>query len=150
MTAEIPEDGQIFESDLLRKISELEIAAGALSKEVPDLASAVRRNRLTIRLILLGLALFLLALIGSGYALYEERQTNNRLRENVASVQAVVAAQKATRSQMLCPLYSAFVSSFTPAQRAKQPPENLAFYDNAVAAIEKAYQALGCPQPPVH
>lgn len=150
MTAEMPEDEQIINSELLQKISALEEAAGSLSKTVPDLAVAVRKNGLNIKIFWFGFALFLLAFVGSGYALYQEQQTSNQLRANVTAVQNVVAAQRATRSLVLCPLYQAFVSSFTPAQRDRQPPQNLAFYDKAVAAIEKAYTALNCTQPPLH
>lgn len=146
MTAEIPEDGvAALDSEFMLKISNLEEAAGSLSKEVPELAAAIRKNRLTIRMIAAGCVFFLLALAGSAYALYEEHRTNDQLRATVVSVQKVVSAENRTSNDVLCPLYQAFVNSFTPARRAQQPTGTLAFYDNAVAAIKKAYSTLGCP-----
>jgi hypothetical protein len=147
MTAEIPMGGWNLDDEFMRKISDLAETAESISREVPDLAAAVRKNGLTIRLLSIGVVLFTLALIGSVYAVYEEHRTSDRLKSTIVSLQGVITSENRTNNDVLCPLYQAFVNSFTPARRAAQPTGTLAFYDNAVAAIKKAYATLGCPAP---
>lgn len=142
MTAEIPEYGQPLDGDFIQKVSSLAATADVLSKEIPDLAAAVRRK---IRILTTGFVLLLVALAVSSYALYEEHRTNDDLKATIVSVRNVVTTETRTNNQVLCPLYAAFVDSFTPEQRAKQPINTLPFYDRAVAAIRRAYTTLGCP-----
>lgn len=122
-TPGLPEDNE----DFMQHLAALAKTGEVLAKDLPKLANAVRRNRIAIWL--LGVAL-----AASGYAIYAEYKTNER--------------QTRTNNIVLCPLYGAFVGSFTPAQRAAQLPDNLAYYDKAIADIRKAYADLGCPASP--
>lgn len=115
---------------------------------VRELNENWRKSRLWIW-ILSAVSAVLLVVCGTVvYLAVQQRHINAQLQATIVQLQAV---QDRTSNQVLCPFFKIFVVSFTPAARAKQPPDTLPAYDNAVTKIETAYATLGCltaPSPP--
>lgn len=130
------------EGELLRRLTELTGEVRSLRGSVQELGRrAVRserditRARWYIRGVAGAAVLGLALIVVGGLLAAGQRDTDRRLAR-------AIAEQKRTRSEVLCPLYGVFISSYHP---ERQPAAARAQYEQAFAVIRRGAVTLKCP-----
>lgn len=135
MTADDPLPGNA----LVKAVNRLETSINHLARRSDVQEESLKRNRMVLRIALVGLALDL-ALTVVCAALFAKADTNS---EQIQSV------QDRTSSEVLCPLYQVFLDSMrinTPP--ANQTPEQAEFRAESMRTIQHGYDILKCSEGP--
>jgi hypothetical protein len=117
--------------ELLAVATSLTEVVNGLRASVDALVTRAEKSERRIFGIVLAVILDLSLTVGLLFLWHSQAQTSNALDD--------------TKSQVLCPLYSAFLGSYNPNTRA--PGLDRQTYENIFAQFRTSYQHLGCTTP---
>jgi len=122
------------------RLDRLTATAAGLQSSVDTLAKRLRANRR-------GVALAIAVVIVLGAVVIDQVVINRRVRESLAQNYVTAQQQVATRTKVLCPLYTALLAATATAPADPMTPAQKAQHDAAVKIVRDGYIALGCLPP---
>jgi hypothetical protein len=126
------------ERELAKTAAQLTESVKTLTEAVGKLMDRTERSEKAILRTVALLILDVVLTIAVGASIYAQFATNAR-------VEQAIRQQDVTTTQVLCPLYAAFLGSYNPQSRA--PGSDRDIYEQNFVVIRDGYRILGCNTP---